>query len=194
MANVPIVFANGTLPCPNVTSILCDDRDGIAQCVNHLYQRGHTRIIYVNDNHTDSARRKLTGYQTALYERGIHENAVVLETESSFDGGIAVGEKIAAEYRPGIDYTAIIFPEDLTALGCIRALTAHGISVPEDVAVTGYGATMFRIVAPQDLTTVDTHLGMLGSESVRCICARLNDMPCPNQMILTPELLCGETT
>lgn len=194
LSDIPIIFANGTLPCPNVTSILCDDRDGIAQCVYHLVDRGHSKILYINDNNTDSASRKLKGYRTAMFECALQDNITVLQTESSFEGGIAIGKTLLADFLYGRDYTALIFPEDITALGCIRVLASNQLSIPGDVAVTGYGNTIFRIVASYNLTTVDTHLGMLGSEAVRCICARLSNAPCPAHMTLTPELLIGETS
>ena len=194
LSDIPIIFANGTLPCSNVTSILCDDRDGISQCVYHLFNRGHSKIFYINDNNTDSANRKLNGYKTAMFECSLQDNITVLQTESSFEGGISIGKVLMTDFLHGHDYTALIFPEDITALGCIRVLSSNHISIPSDVAVTGYGNTMFRIVASHNLTSVDTHLDMLGSEAVRCICARLSNTPCPYHMVLTPQLLIGDTS
>lgn len=191
---LPIVIVNGSLPNLNVTSLLCDDKSGIMQCVNHLYQRGHKKIIYVNDNDTDSAQRKVAGYKLALYENDIQEHALILKTTSGFHGGFEAGEIVFREYTCGMDYTAIIFPEDLTALGCISSLTLHGLRVPEDVAITGFGNSPFRTVGTHLLTTVNTHLDLLGVEAVRCLCLRLNKEICPNQLVLTPDLALGETT
>lgn len=190
----PVVMVNGTLPCPGVTSVLCDDRDGIMQCVNHLYDKGHRKIIFVSDSNTDSAHRKLMGYKTALFEHDLQNFYEIIHTEPGFHGGIEAGKKIVSTYRHGKDYTAIVCQEDLTALGCVRYLESQGISVPQDVAVTGFGKFCFDEVSSHTLTTVDTHLELLGIEAVRCLSSLLTGAACPKQIVLTPELLVGQTT
>lgn len=190
----PVIIINGHLPCDNVTSILCDDQAGIMQCVDHLYEKGHRKILFVNDNDTDSAKRKRDGYMHAMFRHSLQDLCSIIQTESSFEGGFAVGEKIVSRLEHGKDYSAIVFEEDITALGCINALNNHGINVPKDVAITGFGNSVFRAVSAHVLTTVDTHLGMLGSEAVRLLYSCLNNIPCPTKLILPPELSIGNTT
>lgn len=194
LPEIPVIVANGSLPCTNAYSLLSDDESGIRQAVRHLLDRGHTKIAYVNDNDTDSARRKLSGYRAAMQQAGLAANEILVRTESSYEGGRLAAHRLMAEYRVGPDFTAIVFPEDLTAIGCMHSFQEHGLSVPRDVAVTGFGNSAFRPLTHPLLTTVDTHLDILGSESVQYLIRRLSGEDCPRQVILPPDLLLGESS
>lgn len=61
------------------------------------------------------------------------------------------------------------------AVGALHALASHGISVPGDMAVTGFdGIPLSRVVRPA-LTTVRQPMGRLGQEAVELLVARIAD-------------------
>lgn len=186
----PVVMVNGYLQRENVLGILCDEADGMRQCAEHLFAAGHRKIAYFHDNATDSARRKLAGYRSAMRELGLQER--VLHGATGFEGGAALGRELASAGHP--DFTALMFAEDTTALGCIRSMERAGLQVPEDLAVTGYTNTMFARMASRTLTTVDEQVQVLGAEAVRAFCDRMDGRlraPC---ITIPVHLVPGETT
>jgi len=70
------------------------------------------------------------------------------------------------------DFTAIVAGSDIMAIGILRALTEHGLRVPEDVSLIGFDdITLCQYTAPQ-LTTVRQDREAVGRGAV----ARLIDL------------------
>lgn len=193
-ADIPVILLNGFLPCDNVISILTDDRDGIMQCMDHLMDKGHKEIVYVNDNNTTSAELKLEGYRFAMMRHDLHDKIQIVNTSNSFQGGEAAGEEIYKHFIVKNACTAIVLAEDMTALGCINALKKHGVRIPEDVAVTGFDNSFFGKLSNLTLTSVDANTGLLGSEAVRAFCDYTNHVSRPKKTLLLPQLFIGSTT
>ena len=72
LRKTPVVLANGTLPLPNASSVLVDDRLGVSLAVEHLLGRGRRALFYVKDKSTDSANEKRDGFVQAMTRAGLH--------------------------------------------------------------------------------------------------------------------------
>ena len=111
--------------------------------LEHLYSLGHRKIAFI--------RGPKMLIDTAPRWRGIEKFAksVGLEIDSSlvaqlpesfdansgFDGGYRCAEEWLHRKRK---FTAVLAFDDLTATGAIRALTKHGVKVPEQCSVIGF--------------------------------------------------------
>jgi DNA-binding LacI/PurR family transcriptional regulator len=66
--------------------------------------------------------------------------------------------------------TAVIFPDDCSAIWGINALRDNGIKVPEDISVAGFdGVEIGEMVFPR-LTTIKQDTSRIGKEaSLKCV-------------------------
>ena len=189
----PIVFLNGSIDLPNVTSIIVDDRAGILQCMEHLFARGRRRPVYVNDNTTDSAKRKCEGFVDALGKWGIENpEGRIIQSTLGFQGGIECGRAILKQYKEDVD--CVICAEDVTALGCMRAFEMAGKAIPRDIAITGYSNSAECKMANRVLTSVDTKLEMMGLEAATALYNKMNGKAWASRMMISPELVIGESS
>lgn len=192
--DIPVIQLNGFLTCDNTISIMVDDRDGIMQCMDHLMEKGHQQIVYVNDNNTYSAAMKLEGYRFSMMRHSLQDKMHVINTCNSFQGGIEAGNVVYEQYIRNNACSAIVVSEDVTALGCINALEKLGVRIPEDVAITGYDNSFFGKLSRHILTTVDADTGLLGSSAVRALSDCFNRVSLPKKTMLIPRLCVGTTT
>lgn len=192
-AATKVVFVNGVLNRENVSSIQCDDRYGIELTVEHLISRGHAKILYVTDVDTDSARRKQEGYCNAMNRHfpGYAQQHVFQTSPTGFDGGYNAVRRILDSGEP---FSAVIFSEDVVALGGLRCLLDEGLRVPQDVAVAGFNNAWVGKLSQHVLTSVDSGLSLLGVEAARALCDRLEGIERPDCITLTPKLFIGTTT
>ena len=188
----PIVFLNGSFDEPNVTSILCDDREGIVLCVDYLFQKGRTKPVYVNDRDTNSAQRKRTGFCDEMRKHGLQDPSVrVVQATVGFEGGKEAGRAIIQKF--GGDVDCVICAEDTTAIGCIRAFEEAGLDVPGDIAVTGYSNAAVGKMTGKPLTTVDTRLEIMGLEAATALYDKMTGKTRASKLIIMPGLFIGET-
>lgn len=122
---------------PDCLSILCDNSSGICQAMEHLISLGHRKIAYLGGipSYLNAMERR-EGYQKALAYAGLpHDPGLILTGDWSFDSGYALTMELLEKE---LDFTAICAANDVMALGAVKALTASGRSVPEDVSVIGF--------------------------------------------------------
>ena len=91
--------------------------------------------------------------------------------------------------------TAVVCPNDELALGAVRAVHEAGLSVPEDVSVTGFDGILLADVVTPTLTTLRQDFTAAGRAAVEL----LLDLPdragaAPSPVVIASELIRGEST
>ena len=109
---------------------------------------------------------------------------IVLRGDFSEDSGYRAGLAVCANRdRPD----AIFAANDMMALGCLFALTEHGVRVPDDIALAGFDdIPIARFVTPP-LTTVRVRIAELGRRAFEEL-AKLIDGD--DVALATQELAC----
>ncbi len=192
LPSVPFVIANGYLQLPNVCGIVCDDEEGIAMAVRDLARRGHERIAYVQDLQTISSQKKVAGYRREMARIGrSEEDQVVVFAENSFDGGYEATIKLLEEHP---DVTALVFGEDITAVGGMKALASVGRKVPEDIEVIGFNNSIYARICTPALTSIDNKLVLMGKKATQTLYEMINGDNLSSQILVMPELVAREST
>jgi len=131
---VPFVLIDRSVPGVDSDVVLGDSTGGARRLVRHLISLGHSRIGFVVESgEVSTARDRRRGYEEALADAGLPlEPELVAEATADPAGGLAgMRELLALERRP----TAVFTVNNLVALGAIEAVRAHGLEVPDDVAL-----------------------------------------------------------
>jgi DNA-binding LacI/PurR family transcriptional regulator len=184
-----------------------EDRRGARLVAEHLIRLGHRRFAVVCEGTREDGyvgpltpereagtiytvdRERLLGYRETLEEAGIdwagmpkYELPANL-IDRGLEGGRAV---LAAEPRP----TAIVATADLLALGVLEAARECGLSVPDDVSVTGFDDVPGAAWSQPALTTVRQPLLEKGELAGRLL---IEDAP-DRDVILPVELVVRGST
>lgn len=110
--------------------------------VDHLLEIGRTRIAVIGAHPGDeadvnSATLRLRGYQRALEAASLPVDPELIRRTGRWNR--ATGAESAAELMAsGVHFDAVFALNDTLGLGALRALTASGLRVPDDVAVIGF--------------------------------------------------------
>lgn len=192
----PLVFLNTYAEGLSADVFNFDNYAGANMLTQHLLDNGHRRIALVHGPVlAQDAQERARGYRAAMADAGV-EHTTDLEFQGGYtrEAGFAVADEImAASPRP----TAVVAANDYCAMGIISAMRAHGISVPEDIAIGGFdGLPSAEYVAPP-LTTVHVPIGEIGYRAVTRLVARLrgNHEGEPHQQHFVPvELVHREST
>lgn len=149
----PYILVNRQTPGHRAGRICFDDEDATERATDLLISLGHRKIAFVGgEKNYENTQRRFVGYARSLKKAGIAiDESLIFYGEYSEENGKACAEKILAlRDRP----TAVCCCSDPLAAGCMKAFQARGLSVPDDIAITGFGdEDIYRYITPA-LTTV----------------------------------------
>ena len=154
----------------NLSSVTSDDRQATRMAIDALVSMGHRKFAVIGGEHTVSgtAGQRYRGCMDAFRAHGIaFDEAQDYEAvRFSYADGYRAAERLLARGR---GFTALFAMADVMAIGAIRALTDHGLRVPEDVSVMGFdGLTIGEYTFPR-LCTIVQDVQQLAERSIRML-------------------------
>lgn len=191
----PIVFVKSQ-PAPRYTTIGIDNYGGARQAVEHLLALGRRHIGLISGPlEWLEARQRQQGWADALNDAGIHVSDRHWRSGnwSAASGEAAFAQLIGDE--PQID--AVFAGNDQMALGVLHYAHAHGIRVPDDLAVVGFDDLAEAAYFTPSLTTVKHPLRELGILAVKTLLARFSNGSSEQSVdttMLQTELVVREST
>ncbi len=132
---LPHVLLDRSIPGVQADIVQGDSVGGARLLVDHLVANGHQMIGHVTEPQSVStARDRFQGYREALAANGIpFDPALVAEgSGATIEGARGATEELLGR---GVDVTAILAVNNLSAVGVVLALRAAGFKVPGDIAV-----------------------------------------------------------
>lgn len=201
LLNVPFVCCSytncfGSLREEDFASVSIDDRAAACEAVEHLIGLGHRRIAAVVPSCADRSISELRyrGYCTAMEQAGLPmEPELVVETGGSFE----MAETYAAVEEllgRGTAFTAVFTLSDTMAMAAIKALTDHGLRVPEDCSVVGIDGIPLSAYTIPTLTTLAQPAEEMGRESVRILLDLVEGTGEARHVLVEPQLRRGAST
>lgn len=150
-AKIPIIGINTTSEGFDAT-VGINDKEGIKLIVRHLVKLEHRNLLYLYENFSStlgfSSHNRIVGFQEACNAIGglTARTLGVQEGDNILD--VAIPEMMASDNPP----TALCFHQDSQAIPLFFRLQRSGLSIPEDISVTGFDDSTFAKEA--ELTTV----------------------------------------
>jgi LacI family transcriptional regulator len=186
---IPVVLLaageSGGRPDRAIDHLAVANETGACQVTGHLADmHGYRDICFVAGppDSPDSASR-LAGFRRAT--AGL-DQAAVHHGDFTTAGGRRVAERILAA---GPVPRAVVCANDQTAIGVMAALQEARLSVPGDVAVTGFdGIRLGRHLRPS-LTTVVQPMAALGDTAVAMLSDRIGGAQLPRRTVELPVRL-----
>lgn len=146
-SQVPIVVVNREVP--GVASVIVDTPGGMAAAVDHLASLRHESVAYVGGPATSwSDGHRYRALQAATRVRGM-----VCERVGSFTPSVEAGAA-AADAVMLTSATAVVFFNDVLAIGALQRFAEKGIRVPDDISVIGCDDIMASSSCTPPLTTL----------------------------------------
>jgi LacI family transcriptional regulator len=177
--------------------VAVDDVLGGRLAVEHLVDRGHTRVAFVGGpSGLGQVRERLEGARLAWADAGLPAADLISIVTDSLDvePGREAGARLAglpASRRP----TAAFCANDMTALGLLQSAIGSGTRVPEQLAIVGYDDIQFAAAAAVPLTSVRQPRAELGRAAAGLLLDEAgNPEHSHRQIVFTPELIAREST
>jgi LacI family transcriptional regulator len=127
--------------CKTFVSVEIEELVASYTAAQHLLKLGHKRIAYLTGPSASPwAQERLEGYRRALREAGLDvDDRLIFQAGSTIEDGTKAAQQMLNE---SCNATAVQAVNDLVAVGCAEALLAHGLRIPEDISLVGFGNIM----------------------------------------------------
>jgi DNA-binding LacI/PurR family transcriptional regulator len=194
---LPVVAVAGHRHFEGVTNVVLDQRRAAEQELRHLYQLGHRRIAFMRGvSHSSDADDR---WECLMAEA--RELKLVVPPELTVQLGFR-GVTPELGFGPthelldrGVDFTALVCYNDMSAIGGIRALMDRGLRVPADISVVGFDDIQGAAFHNPSLTTIRQPLAQMGVVAARILLQRIRGQATfPDVVPIMPELVIREST
>jgi DNA-binding LacI/PurR family transcriptional regulator len=188
----PLVLID--LWAPGLRSVNLDNATGAALAMRHLFAQKRTRVAFIGGSlaHYSIAQRAL-GYRQAFFEAGLLFDPSL---EVTIDAGLdpdtgAARAMLRLLDAPGPRLDAVFAYNDAAALAALRACTARGLRVPDDIAIIGFDDIPAAAHATPPLSTIAVDKEALGRRGVELL---LEDSPAELEVRLPVHLVVRAST
>lgn len=197
---IPMIFIDRVCEDLDVPSVVTDDYSGIWDATQHLISGGRTKIAYlgVSDQLLFNEVRE-SAFRESLALQNI--DCPAHWVKNCPQNTVEEGKKAALQLldRPVADRpTAILANNDILALGIYEAAKALKISIPQELAVVGFGDLPFSEWLTPSLSTVKQNGEQLGKVAANYILKEISPNNPPtednNGFIIQTELLLRDSS
>jgi LacI family transcriptional regulator len=191
-AEVPTVLVGHRHTAGDVCWVDCAGDEAIESLTRHLVTSGRRRLLFINGPmEYSSVRLRLEGFRRAAALPGVEarEASAEFTSESGYDAMRSVlGEA-------GAPPDAVVCVNDLVAAGALQALREAGLSVPGDVAVSGFDDRFLAQWVTPSLTTVKMPLSAMGRRGAEMLVRLANGQAVTDrQLVLDAEIVERDST
>ncbi|MBN2535080.1 MAG: substrate-binding domain-containing protein [Spirochaetales bacterium] len=178
----------------DIPSILLDNTCGMRELIVHLIEvHKYRNFAFIRGplQNRDSCERYDVFINT-LGEYHLHLNEkCVIQGEFDRNSGVnAIRELIDNHHVP---FDVIVSSNDEMAFGVLCELENHGISVPREVAVTGYDNIEYTGYSIPSLTTVNQPFDELGGSAVKVLLDSIAGKDVPKEVYIRTRFIARES-
>jgi DNA-binding LacI/PurR family transcriptional regulator len=134
------------------------------ELVSYACSMGHRRIAFIYGEPTAVTQNRKIGFHRACEANGLQIPKEYVAESRFYDPETcySVTKKILSlPERP----TCILFPDDFSLAGGVRAIQEAGLRIPDDISVIGYdGIIVSQLMSPK-ITTMQQDTDRLGKEA-----------------------------
>jgi DNA-binding LacI/PurR family transcriptional regulator len=199
---ITVVNSVPDLPCVGV-----DDAQGARLQAEHLYEKGHRRVLYrlmaltLSPDIATSVTRRLQAFQGAARELGMTVHTV---RENHLDYSprdsnllLTPCEREVLTAPPGERPTAVVCWSDYSAYCFFTYCENVGIRVPDDLAIVGFDGVRIAERWGSNrctITSIKAPWEQVGEKAVELVLSQRDGVDIPHETLLPVTLQAGGTT
>ena len=191
---------DSSIPCvgfdyegEKINSVHTKGEKALYDLTSYIISHGHKDIIFISGDQNHMTDNRIKGFKKAMLEHNLplYDYSVLSIPYGSINDSEVMTEKIINEH-PNV--TAIIYPDDLTALVGFHKLKLLNKRVPEDISIAGFDGTIFSEYISPALTTMKQDVGGIGKSLARLLIDQIRYPSLPIRKIAYDAVLFkGET-
>jgi len=193
-AGVPVITTYVSKAQGGIPAIGIDNQRATRELTQYLLELGHVRFGTIANvpPSNDRSRARLDGIQKALAEAGIHlRPSQIIRADYSLAQGRSALRQLLNDHP---DITAVICTTDTLSIGAMAEARRMGISVPQQLSITGFDDVALSAQVDPPLTTISIPAAEIGRGAADYLINAIAGMPIPKSVQLPYRLIIRAST
>ncbi len=181
--------------CPNIPYVTVDDYSTTQNAIRYLVQAGCKNIGFFSAPYRQRyVQNRYQAYKSVLAEAGLpmRPEYVMQVSNYSYDRILTAAQRFFMYATPP---DAIFAVSDKHAHALIKAATAAGFRIPEDLKIIGFDNTMYATLSTPTITTIAQPRRELATESAKILLEKIKQPKLPAvSKVLPSKIIFREST
>jgi LacI family transcriptional regulator len=193
-AGVPVITTYVSKAQGGIPAIGIDNQRATRELTQYLLELGHVRFGTIANvpPSNDRSRARLDGIQKALAEAGIQlRPSQIIRADHSLAQGRSALRQLLNDHP---DTTAVICTTDTLSIGAMAEARKMGVSVPQQLSITGFDDVALSAQVDPPLTTISIPAAEIGRGAADYLINAIAGMPIPKSVQLPYRLIIRGST
>lgn len=164
-SGMPIVFFDRCIEGLGVSTVSVNDQTAARNITQHMIDHGYKKIACLHGPPISIGKERLQGFRQAMVDNNIPvDEKLIVESGFLEQGGYKAMKKLLdlpASQRP----RAVVTVNDPVAIGAMEVIDEYGLTVPDDIAISGFSDDIRSGLLKCPLTTVKQPSAEIGREA-----------------------------
>lgn len=186
---IPVCLLNGFLDAENVFCVLHDDEEAARKLTDLVLERGSRAPVFLFRHDSGSTQRKRQGFLDACARHGV--TGIEKRVGGDFE---EIGRALLDLLQEEGAYDALVACDDEIAVAALKSCQKAGISVPDEMQVTGFNASVLSRACSPELTSYDNRLAFMCEAGMNAIMPALHHEDYPLKTTYNGKLVERDST
>ena len=188
--NIPLVFFDRVAETDRISSVGVDNTNTARELTCHFHQHGAKRIACLaGPKNLSISKERTAGYLAGLIDCNLPVTpAYMANTSLNADDAEKATQQLLELPDPP---DALLCINDTVAFGAMRAIRKAGLSIPQDIALSGFTNEMHATVVEPPLTSVAQPTEEMGREAAKMLIEQIENglYTLPRQVVLKSQIV-----
>ncbi|TVP91910.1 LacI family DNA-binding transcriptional regulator [Alkalibacterium sp.] len=193
--NIPCVLIDVKVPIENknVGSVSIDNVDASFEMARYVISKGHKNIaVLTGEGEADVNGQRLKGICKATAMNQISIEDKLINGDFKENSAYKNVKEYLNTHKDDLP-TAIISFSDIMALGALKAIREHGLSVPQDISLTGFDGLKIIEYTNPSITTVNQPFLEMGYQAAKLVQRIMEGKEVENEVIVPHEMIWNDS-
>ncbi len=170
---VPLVMMDRKVEGLQADYVVVDNVDGGFKGMNYLIQMGHRNIgILTGDLKISTGKERFKGVLKALKMYNLEQDAIISESKFTKESAYIATKNLLDKSER---ITAIFFPNNITAIGGLKAIIDSKLHIPEDISIVSFDDMDWFSLYTPPITAVAQPSYTIGTTAATILIHRIKD-------------------
>lgn len=187
--DMPVVLIDRYFEGENLDYVATDNYQGGYDATSILLTAGHKDILCIQGNPLSvSSKKRIQGYCDALSKASLSDHALICGNDFTVNNGY-IETKLAVE--SGKKFTAIFALSNTILLGAIKAISEHGLTIPDDISIISFDENLYLDFLNPPITRISQPLDSISSVAVKILMENIDNRSTssPKGILLSPSVV-----